>query len=109
MGQKTQRTHGGTEVPDGGETAGDRPDRQRGAEGGRSRGGKRGREVMRFVDISLLELPNGWQGEADEALSTLREEVTQAEAAARASGDDPIAARKAAISAGLDRPSRQKI
>jgi hypothetical protein len=64
---------------------------------------------MRFVDISLLELPKGWQGEADQALNALRNEVTQAEAAARASGDDPIAARRAAISAGLDRPTRQKI
>ena len=51
---------------------------------------------MRFVDIALLELPNGWQGHADEALNALRDEITQAEAVARAAGEDPVAARRAA-------------
>jgi hypothetical protein len=64
---------------------------------------------MRFVDIGLLELPNGWQGQADEALNALREEVTQAEATARAAGGDPVAARRAAISAGLARPVRTRL
>jgi hypothetical protein len=64
---------------------------------------------MRFVDIDLLELPDGWQGQADQALNALRDEITQAEATARAIGGDPVAARKAAISAGLDRPARARL
>jgi len=64
---------------------------------------------MRFVDIALLHFPAGWHGRADQALADLRDEVAQAEAAARAAGGDPTAARKAAITAGLNRPARQQI
>jgi hypothetical protein len=64
---------------------------------------------MRFVDIALLQPPAGWQGRADQALTDLRKEIAQADAAARAAGQDPVAARKAAITAGLNRPARQQI
>ena len=64
---------------------------------------------MRFVDIALLQFPAGWQGRADQALADLRNEIAQADAAARAAGEDPAAARKAAIAAGLNRPARQQI
>lgn len=64
---------------------------------------------MRFVDISQLELPNGWQARADAALVELRTEVAQAEADAAANGDDVVASRRAAITAGLERQARAKI
>jgi hypothetical protein len=64
---------------------------------------------MRFVDIDLLELPNGWQGNADQALNDLRDEITAAEEAARVAGGNPVAARKAAITAALDRPARARL
>jgi hypothetical protein len=64
---------------------------------------------MRFVDIDMLELPAGWQERADQALNDLRDEIVHAEAAARVAGDDPAAARKAAITAGLDKPARRKL
>lgn len=64
---------------------------------------------MRFVDISLLELPNGWKARATQALNELRKEIQLAEATANASGADPAVARKVAISAGLDVPARTQI
>lgn len=64
---------------------------------------------MRFVDIDMLKLPDGWQARAEEALNELRDEIARAEANARANGDDPAAARKSAITAGLDKPARKKI
>lgn len=64
---------------------------------------------MRFVDIALLQFPAGWQGRADQALADLRNEIAQADAAARAAGEDAVAARKAAITVGLNRPARQQI
>jgi len=64
---------------------------------------------MRFVDMSSLQLPNGWQGRADQALTDLRTEAAQAEAAAQEAGQDPQTARRAAITAGLNRPARQQI
>jgi hypothetical protein len=64
---------------------------------------------MRFVDIALLQFPAGWQVRADHALAELRNEIEQADAAARAAREDPVAARKAVISAGLNRPARQQI
>jgi hypothetical protein len=64
---------------------------------------------MRFVDMGPVQFPDGWQGRADQALNDLRREIAQADAAARAVGGDPAAARKAAITAGLNRPARQKI
>jgi len=64
---------------------------------------------MRFVDIDLAELPAGWQDRAASALAELRREVSDAENAARAAGEDPAAARIAAISAGLNKPPRQRI
>jgi uncharacterized protein (TIGR02646 family) len=64
---------------------------------------------MRFVDIDLLQLPNGWQARADHALDSLRDEIAGADAAARLAGEDPGAARRAAIAAGLNQPGRQQI
>ncbi len=64
---------------------------------------------MRFVDIDLLELPDGWQTRANNALDDLRNEIVQAEANALAAGEDPAAARKAAITAGLKAPARVAI
>jgi hypothetical protein len=64
---------------------------------------------MRFVDIGLLELPDGWQDRANQALNELREEITRAEADARAAGKDIALARKAAITAGLDVAARKRI
>ncbi len=64
---------------------------------------------MRYVDIDLLELPNGWQCRATRALDELRHEVAQAEHTALAAGKDGAAARKAAVSAGLRTATRQKI
>ena len=64
---------------------------------------------MRYVDISELSLPDGWQARADAALAALREEITQAAANALAAGQDVAAVRKAAITAGLEVPARKKI
>jgi hypothetical protein len=64
---------------------------------------------MRFVDIALLQIPAAWQGRADAALGDLRNEIVEADTAARAAGDDPASARKAAITAGLDRRASQQI
>jgi hypothetical protein len=64
---------------------------------------------MRFVDIALLQFPPGWQGRADQALVDLRNEITQANATAVAAGEDPVAARKAAIAVGISQPARQRI
>src|SRR5258708_1990284 len=64
---------------------------------------------MRFVDIDLLQLPNGWQGRADQGLNDLRNEIAQADASAGLVGGDPAAGRRAAIAAGLNQPARQKI
>ncbi len=64
---------------------------------------------MRFVDIDQLELPDGWQARADQVLNELRAEIAQAETAALAAGQDPAAARKAAITAGLNVAARKRI
>jgi uncharacterized protein (TIGR02646 family) len=64
---------------------------------------------MRFVDIDLAELPAGWQDRAASALAELQREVSEAENVARAAGEDPAAARVAAISAGLKKPPRRRI
>lgn len=64
---------------------------------------------MRFVDMAPLQFPNGWHARAAQALADLRTEINEAEAAAQAAGEDPVAARKAAIAAGLNRPARQQI
>ena len=64
---------------------------------------------MRFVDMGLLELPNGWQTRADQALNELRNEIVQAEAVARAAGDDAATARRATIAAGLNLPARRRV
>ena len=56
---------------------------------------------MRFVDIEMVALPDGWQRRAETALNELRQEIAQAEANAQAAGEDVDAARKGAISAGL--------
>lgn len=64
---------------------------------------------MRFVDIDLLKFPNGWQGRAHQALDDLREEVRVAEAAAIAAGGDIAAARKSAITDGLNVDARKGI
>src|ERR1039457_501575 len=64
---------------------------------------------MRFVDIAMLQLPNGWQGRADQALNDLRNEITQAETTARNAGQDTVAARRRAISVGLGVTSRTQL
>jgi hypothetical protein len=64
---------------------------------------------MRYVDIALIELPPGWQSDADQTLTDLRNEIVQAESAAHLAGTDPIAARRAAIAAGLNPRARQQI
>jgi uncharacterized protein (TIGR02646 family) len=59
---------------------------------------------MRYVDIDLLALPDGWQARADDALNALRDEIQQAEAAAIAASKHKrgiAAARRKAISDGL--------
>lgn len=62
---------------------------------------------MRFVDISLLEFPPGWQAKANKALDDLRKEIVEAEADARINGKNVSEARKTAITNGL--ASRSKI
>ncbi len=65
---------------------------------------------MRYVDIDQLELPNGWQQRADNALNALRSEIQQAEVDARAAGKDAKSiaeARVDAISKGLDKKTRR--
>src|SRR5258708_15977722 len=64
---------------------------------------------MRFVDTSQLEFPEGWQARADNALNELRGEIAKAEAAAVAAGTDVPAARRAAITAGLEKNARAKL
>jgi hypothetical protein len=64
---------------------------------------------MRFVDLAPLQFPAGWQGRAEQALNDLRTEVEAADAAALAAGEDPAAAKKAAIKAGLSQPARHQI
>ena len=61
---------------------------------------------MRYIDIEMLALPNGWRDRADTALNELRQEIYQAEANARAAGEDVVAARKEAITMGLQVPTR---
>lgn len=64
---------------------------------------------MRWIDIDQLEIPDGWQAKADKALNELRQEIECAEQKARLAGEDIRAARRKAISEGLDKSSRQKI
>jgi uncharacterized protein (TIGR02646 family) len=67
---------------------------------------------VRYIDIDQLELPADWQGRADTALNALRLEIQQAEDDARAAGktaQEIAKARKAATTAGLKIPARQKI
>jgi hypothetical protein len=64
---------------------------------------------MRYVDLDLLPLPDGWQTRANQALNDLRTEIVAAEAQARVAGDDVAAARKSAITEGLKKPARQAI
>jgi uncharacterized protein (TIGR02646 family) len=64
---------------------------------------------MRYVDIDLLQRPNGWQARADKALNELRSEIAAAEAKALAAGQDVAVARKNAITKGLEKPARQAI
>src|SRR5882724_7294129 len=67
---------------------------------------------MRYVDIDELDVPDGWQTRADQALSDLRNEIAAAEASARAQGKDAngiAEARKKAITEGTEKPTREKI
>ncbi|CAD5920402.1 hypothetical protein PCC9214_00622 [Planktothrix tepida] len=64
---------------------------------------------MRWIDIDQLEIPDGWQAKADKALNELRQEIECAEQKARSAGEDIRAARRKAISEGLDKSSRKKI
>jgi uncharacterized protein (TIGR02646 family) len=64
---------------------------------------------MRFVDIALLRLPDGWHQRANLALAALRAEITAAEGAAHKAGKDPVAARRLAITGGLELAARKTI
>ncbi len=64
---------------------------------------------MRWVDIDQLELPDGWQQRADDALNELRTEIKNAEFEAQRMGSDIKAARKKAITDGLDKNTRRNI
>jgi hypothetical protein len=67
---------------------------------------------MRYIDIDLLQRPDGWQARADAALNALRNEVNNAGEEADNAGQDVagiIAARKTAIRNGLDMPVREQI
>jgi len=64
---------------------------------------------MRYVDIDPLDFPDGWQARATAALADLRNEVTQAEINAVATGQDVAAARKEAIAAGLQVDARVRV
>jgi uncharacterized protein (TIGR02646 family) len=64
---------------------------------------------MRFVDIERLDPPLEWQARADRALNELRDEVTLAAAEALAAGLDPSAARRTAVTRGLDVAARKQI
>src|SRR5574342_650759 len=64
---------------------------------------------MRYIDIDSLEIPDGWQIRADQALERLRQEVSEAEANAIAIGADPVLARKRAISNGLKIHARAQV
>ena len=64
---------------------------------------------MRFVDTESFQTPNGWLARADRALVELRAEIAQAEATARAAGQDVALARKAAITAGLNLDARKQL
>jgi len=64
---------------------------------------------MRFVDITELEFPVGWQARADSALAELRAEIDAAVAVTAASGGDVAAARRKAISDGLAKAARMKV
>jgi uncharacterized protein (TIGR02646 family) len=64
---------------------------------------------MRWVDIEQLEIPNGWQVRADQALNALRQEICNAEQVAKTNGEDIAIARKKAISQGVNNKSRQQI
>jgi hypothetical protein len=67
--------------------------------------------VMRYIDMDEVpaKLPVGWQAKADAALNGLRAEIEEAESAAIAGGDDRVAARKAAIRAGLSKAEREEV
>ncbi len=64
---------------------------------------------MRYVDIDLLKFPGGWQARADQALNGLRTEIATAEVQARAAGGDVGAARRNAITEGLNKRARQEV
>jgi uncharacterized protein (TIGR02646 family) len=64
---------------------------------------------MRWVDIDQLEFPDGWQQRSDQALNELRAEINNAELEAQRTGENVQAARKKAISDGLDKSNRKKI
>ena len=64
---------------------------------------------MRWVDIDQLEIPDGWQARADNALNDLRKEIHKAEQDATSHGGDVFAVRKKVISEELDKSSRTQI
>src|SRR5205809_4594698 len=67
---------------------------------------------MRYIDIDGLDLPDGWQAAADQALNDLRDEIMEAETTARAAGKDVngiAEARKKAITEGTSKQEREKI
>ena len=64
---------------------------------------------MRWVDIEQLDIPDGWQTQATNALNSLREEIEKAEKEAYSTGADINSARRNAISQGLKLNARQQI
>jgi hypothetical protein len=67
---------------------------------------------MRYIDIDDVDLPDGWQARADQALNELRNEVMEAEEAARKAGRDAngiAEARKKAITEGTEKNAREQI
>ena len=64
---------------------------------------------MRYIDIERVDRPDAWDDRAAAALDALCAEIATADNAAQAAGQNPREARRRAVSAGLDRPSRQRV
>lgn len=64
---------------------------------------------MRYVDLTRLRRPQGWDERACRALQELRLEVHRAEALAQANEEDTAVARRQAIRNGLTKPGREEI
>ena len=64
---------------------------------------------MRRIDLGRLELPGGWEARAARALNELREDVGRANGEAVALGGNPSVARRAVITARLEREGARRI